>query len=100
MLKHELERLPPNLWQGPKVAITLRSPSSRHWNIDSDLTFGLTVDTHCRRHEAKQTDQNPQQEFAGAEESPRQAPVPEEVPPAIAGSSQAASPTETAHQEK
>ena len=34
MLKHEPERLPPNLQQGPKVAITLRSPSSRHWNID------------------------------------------------------------------
>ena len=36
----------------------------------------------------------------GAEGSPRQAPVPEEVSPAIVGSSQAASPTETAHQEK
>ena len=100
MLKHELKRLPPNLWQGPKVAITLRSPSSRHLNIDSDFTFGLAVDTHCWWHEAKQTDQDLQQEFAGAEEPPRQAPIPEEVPPAIAGSSQAASTTETAHQEK
>ena len=100
MLKHKPERLPPNLRQGPKVAITLRSPSSRHWNIDSDFTFGLAVDTHRWRHEAKQTDQDLQQEFAGAEESPRQTPVPEEVPPAIAGSSQAVSPTETARQEK
>ena len=58
------------------------------------------MDTHRRRHEAKQTDQDPQQEFVGAEGSPRQAPVPKEVSPAIAGSSQAASPTETAHQEK
>ena len=100
MLKHVLGKLPPNLQQGPKVAIPLRSPSSRHWNIDSDLTFNLAVDTHCRQHEAKQTDQDPQQQFAGAEESPRQAPVPKGVSPAIAGSSQAASPTETAHQEK
>ena len=100
MLKHEPEKLPPNLRQGPKVAIPLRSPSSRHWNIDSDLTFGIAVDTHRRWHEAKQTGQNPQQEFTGAEESPRQVPVPEGVSPAIAGSSQAASPTETAHQEK
>ena len=46
MLKHVLEKLPPNLLQGPKVAIPLKSPSSRHWNIDSDLTFGLAVDTH------------------------------------------------------
>ena len=96
MLKHVPGKLPLNLQQGPKVAIPLRSPSSRHWNIDSDLA----VDTHCRQHEAKQTDQDPQQEFAGAEESPRQAPVPEGVSPAIAGSSQAVSPTETAHQEK
>ena len=87
MLKHELEKLPPNLWQGPKVAIPLRSPSSRHWNIDSDLSFAIVVDTHHRWHEAKKTGQDPQQEFAGAEESPRQAPVPEGVSLAIAGSS-------------
>ena len=87
MLKHVPEKLPPNLWQGPKVAIPLKSPSSRHWNIDSDLTFSLAVDTHCRRHEAKETGQDLQQEFVGAEESPRQAPVPEEVSPAIVGSS-------------
>ena len=100
MLKHEPEKLPPNLQQGPKVAIPLRSPSSRHWNIDSDLTFGIAVDTHHWWHEAKQTGQDPQQEFAEAEESPRQVPVPKGVSLAIAGSSQAASPTETAHQEK
>ena len=100
MLKHVPEKLPPNLQQGPKVAIPLRSPSSRHWNINSDLTFSLAVDTHCRRHEAKETGQDPQQELVGAEGSPRQAPVPEEVSPAIVGSSQAVSPTETARQEK
>ena len=100
MLKHVPEKLPPNQQQGPKVAIPLKSPSSRHWNIDSDLTFSLAVNTHRQQHEAKQTSQDPQQEFAGAEGSPRQAPVPEEVSPAIVGSSQAASPTETAHQEK
>ena len=55
MLKHELKKLPPNLWQGPKVAIPLRSPSSRHWNIESDLSFTIVVDTHRRRHEAKET---------------------------------------------
>ena len=100
MLKHEPERLPPNLRQGPKVAIPLRSPSSRHWNIDSDLSFAIVVDTQRWWYEAKKTGQDPQQEFAGAEESPRQAPVPEGVSPAIAGSSQAASPTKTARQEK
>ena len=100
MLKHVPEKLPPSLQQGPKVAIPLKSPSSRHWNIDSDLTFNLAVNTHHRRHEAKQTDQDSQQEFVGAEGSPRQAPVCEEISPAIVGSSKAASPTETARQEK
>ena len=89
-----------HLQQGPKVAIPLRSPYSRHWNIETDLSFTIAVDTHRRRHEAKETGQDPQQELVGAEGSPRQAPVPEEVSPAIAGSSQAASPTETACQEK
>ena len=55
MLKYVPERLPPYLQQGPKVAIPLKSPSSSHWNIDSDLTFSLAVDTHRRRHEAKET---------------------------------------------
>ena len=96
MLKHAPEKLPPNLRQGPKVAIPLKSPSSRHWNIDFDLTFGLEVDTHRQRHEAKETGQNPQQELAGAEESPRHVPVPEGVSLAMGGSSQAASPKESA----
>ena len=58
------------------------------------------MDTHRRWYEAKKTGQNPQQEFTGAEESPRQTNAPEGVSPAIAGSSQAASPKETAGQEE
>ena len=65
MLKHVPEKLPPNLKQGPKVAIPLRSPYSRHWNIETDLSFTIAVDTHRRWHEAKETDQDPQQELAG-----------------------------------
>ena len=100
VLEHEPEKLPPSMRQGLKVAIPLRPPSSRHWNIDSDLIFTIVVDTHRQRYEAKKTGQDPQQEFVGAEESPRQATAPEGVSPAIAGSSQAASPTETARQEE
>ena len=76
LLKHVPEKHPPNLRQGPKVAIPLKSPSSRHWNIDSDLTFDLVVDTHRRRHEAKEAGQNLQQESVGTEESPRHMPTP------------------------
>ena len=100
MLEHEPEKLHPSMRQGPKVAIPLRPPSSRHWNIDSDLSFTIAVDTHCQRYEAKNTGQDPQQEFTGAEEYPRQTPPPEGVSPAIAGSSQAASPKETVSQEE
>ena len=100
MLEHEPEKFPLSMRQGPKVAIPLRPPSSRHWNIDSDLTFSLAVDTHRRRHEAKKTGQDQQWESAGAEESPRETPAPKGASLAIAGSSQAASSMETACQEE
>ena len=96
MLKHVPEKLPPNLQQGSKVAIPLKSPSSRHWNMDSDLTFSLAVDTHRQRHEAKETGRDLQQELAGAEESPRHAPTPGGVSLTTGGSCQAASPKESA----
>ena len=64
--------------------------------MDSDLTFSLAVDTHRRRHEAKETGQDPHQELVGAEESPRHVPIPEGVSLAMGGSSQAASPKESA----
>ena len=99
MLKHVPEKLPLNLRQGPKVAIPLKSLSSRHWNIDSGLTFGLEVDTHCRRHEAKETGQDSQQELVGAEGSPGHVPVPEGVSLAMGGNCQAASPKGSASAE-
>ena len=100
MLEHEPEKFPLSMQQGPKVAIPLRPPSSRHWNIDSDLIFAIAVDTHHRRHEAKGTGQGQEQESVGAEESPKGTPAPEGASLATAGSSQAASTTETAHQEE
>ena len=100
MLEHEPEKFPPSMWQGPKVAIPLRPPSSRHWNIDSDLIFAIAVDTRRQRHEAKKTGQDQERESAGAEESPRETPAPKGASLATAGSSQAASPMETACQEE
>ena len=100
MLEHEPEKFPPSIQQGPKVAIPLRPLSSRHWNIDSDLTFTIAVDTHHQWHEAKGTGQDQERESAGAEESPKETPAPEGASLAIAGSSQPASPMETARQEE
>ena len=58
----------------------------------------ITVDTNPRRLEAKRAGQDQERESAGTEESPREMPVPEGAPLAIASSSKAASPTETTHQ--
>ena len=100
MLKHVPEKLPLNLRQGSKVAIPLKSPSSRHWNIDSDLTFGLEVDTHHQWHETKEAGQDSQQELAGPEGSPRHAPISEGFSLAMGGSCQVASSKGSASEEE
>ena len=56
------------------------------------------MDTYQWRLEAKRVDQDPEWESAGAEASPKEMPVPEEDPQAVACHSKATSPTETAHQ--
>ena len=98
MLEYELEKFPQSMRQGPKMLISLRPPSKEHWNIESDLILTLMMDTYQRRLEAKRADQDPEWESAGAEASPREMPVPEEAPLAIAGGSKAASPMETTRQ--
>ena len=98
MLEYEQEKFPQSMRQGPKIAISLRPPSSLHWNIESDLILTIMMDTNRRRLEAKRAAPDPERESAGAEESPREMPVPEGAPPAIASSSKAAFPTETTRQ--
>ena len=95
MLEYEPEKFPQSMQQGPKIAVPLRPPSSLHWNIESDLMFTITVDTNRWWLEAKRAAHDPGRESAGAEESPKEMPVPEGAPLAIAGSSKAASLTET-----
>ena len=100
MLKYKPEKFPQSMRQGPKVVIPLRPPSSRHWNIESNLIFTIAVDTHRQPREAKRTGQDQERESAGAEESPRETSAPKGASLATAGSSQAASPTETTRQEE
>ena len=80
------------------MSINLRPPSHEHWNIESDLILTLTVDTYQRQLEAKRAEQDPERESVGAEASPKETPVPEKAPQAMAGGSKAASPTEDTHQ--
>ena len=98
MLEYEQEKFPQSLLQGPKMSINLWPPSSEHWNIDSDLILPLTIDTYKRQREAKQAEQDPEGESAGAEASPKEAPAPEKAPQVVASGSKAMSPTETTHQ--
>ena len=98
MLEYELERFPQSMRQGPKMSITLRPPSSEHWNIESDLMLTVTMKTYRQQCEAKRVEQDPQQESAGAKASPKGAPVLAKAPQAVASDSRAVSPTETARQ--
>ena len=98
MLEYKPEKFPQSLLQGPKMSINLRPPSSEHWNIESNLILTLTMDTCQRWREAKRAEQDPEREYVGAEASPKEMPVPEKAPQAVAGGSKAASPMETTHQ--
>ena len=98
MLEYEPEKFPQSLLQGPKMSINLWPPSCAHWNIESDLILTLMMDTYQWQLEAKRADQDPERESAGAEASPKETPVPEKAPHAVASGSQAVSPTEIAHQ--
>ena len=93
-----LEKFPQSLLQGPKMAINLGPPSSNHWNIDLGLVLPLAIDTYKQRHEAKQAEQDPEGESAGAEGSPKEVPVPGKAPQVVASGSKATFPTEITHQ--
>ena len=56
------------------------------------------MDTYQWWLEAKRVDQDPEWKSAGAEVSPKETPVLEKAPQAVASGSKAASPTETTHQ--
>ena len=98
MLEFEQEKFPQSLLQGPKMVINLWTPSSNHWNIDSDLILLLTVEKYKQRREAKQAEQDPETKSGGSEGSPKEAPASGKAPQVVAGGSKATSPTETTHQ--
>ena len=91
MLDYEPEKFPQSLLQGPKLLIRLRPPSSKHWNIESDLILTLAVETYKHRWEPEKEVQDSDREPAGAEASPRETPTSEDASLATAGSSRAAS---------
>ena len=95
MLEYEPERFSQSMRQGPKMSITLRPPSSEHWNIESDLMLTVTMETYRQRCEAKRAEQDPERESAGTKVSLKEVPVSVKAPQAVASDSRAVSPTET-----
>ena len=97
MLEYEPEKFPQGLLQGPKMLINLWPTSHEHWNTESDLILTMMMDTYRQWLEAKRVEQDPEQESAAAEASPKEVPAPEKAPQVEVGGSKAASPTETTH---
>ena len=87
MLDYEVEKFPPDLMQGQKMAVNLRQPSNNHWNIASDLVLPLTIDLFRQRHEAKRVARHLEERSEGAEGSPTEAPAPGESPQVEVGGS-------------
>ena len=54
LLEYTPEDIPTDLFQSPKIAITLMPPSEDHWNMASDLILPTTQYRFRERREAKQ----------------------------------------------
>ena len=76
LFEYESKIIPQELFQSPKLAITLKPPSKDHWNIVSDLVLPLTQSTLQQRHEAKQAALRLEEVSEGADVSPTEASAP------------------------
>ena len=70
MLEYELERIPQELTQSPKMVVNLKPPSNNHWNTASDLVLPLIQGTLQQWREAKQAALHQEERSGGAEASP------------------------------
>ena len=92
LLEYELEIIPQELFQSPKLAITLKPPSKHHWNIVSDLVLPLIQGTLWQRRKAKQAALHPEEGSEGAEASPTEESAPgKSLPVEAEGSGEASS---------
>ena len=81
LLEYDSEIIPPELFQSPKLVITLKPPSKDHWNTASDLVFPLIQGQLWEWHEAKQVALHLEEESEGAEVSPTEESTPGESLP-------------------
>ena len=97
LLEYESEKFPQGLRQDQKRVLSLKPPSTDHWNITSDLVLPLALDECRQRHEARQVVQGLEGRSERTKVFPTEAPAPAESPQPVVGSSGAALPIKTAH---
>ena len=96
LLEYKSEKFPQGLRQGQKRVLSLKPPSTDHWNIASDLVLPLTLDESRQRREAKWVARSLEGRSEGVKVSPTEAPTPGESSQLEAGDSGKALPIKTA----
>ena len=81
LLDYAPEIIPLELFQGPKLAITLKPPSKDHWNTASDLVLPVVQDQLREQREAKQAVLHLEEGSEGVEVSPMAVSAPRESLP-------------------
>ena len=81
LLEYTPEDIPPDLFQGPKIAITLTPPSENHWNVVSDLILPTTQHHFREWREAKEASLHPGEVPGAAEVLSADESSPQEAPP-------------------
>ena len=81
LLEYDSEIIPPELFQSPKLAITLKPPSKDHWNTASNLVLPLIQGQLRQQREAKQAALHLEEGLEGAEVSPTEESTPGESLP-------------------
>ena len=82
LLEYTPEDIPADLFQSPKIAITLTPPSEDHWNVTSDLILPMTQYRFQEWREAKQASLHPEEAPEAAEVPPADESSPQEALPA------------------
>ena len=81
LLGYVPEIIPAELFQSPKLVITLKPPSKDHWNTASDLILPVVQDQLQERCEAKQAALRLEEGSVGEEVSPKDKSAPSESLP-------------------
>ena len=87
LLEYKSEKFPQGLRQGQKRVLSLKPPSTDHWNIASDLALPLTLDESRQQHKAKRVAQGLEGRSEGVKVSPTEAPTLGESPQIEVGGS-------------